>query len=69
VRLGAELAGATVGADPLGLIVFNQLRTGVSPRKINVGVATRRLLTNGFKEFFRDAGDTPLADCWTLAAE
>jgi hypothetical protein len=67
--LHRTLEAASQGSDPLGLDTFNRLRAGISPRKVNVGVATRRLLTNGFKEFFRDAGETSLADCWTLAVE
>lgn len=63
------LQTAEPGSDPLGLEIFNQLRTGISARKFNLGVATRRLLTNGFKEFFREAGEVPLASCWKEAAE
>ena len=55
--------------DPLGLEVFEKLRAGNNPRRINVGLATRRLLTNGFKEFFRDSGETALSDCWPLGAD
>ena len=57
------------GDDPLGLEVFERLRAGNNPRRINVGLATRRLLTNGFKEFFRESGEVALSDCWTLGAE
>lgn len=68
-RLKETLKEAQPGSDPLGLIVFDQLRSGIVPRKTNVGVATRRLLTNGFKEYFREAGELPLGQCWTLAVE
>lgn len=68
-KLLALLSDSDIGADPLGLEVFAKLRAGLNPRKINVGVATRKLLTNGFKEFFRESGDAPLADCWTMGAE
>lgn len=67
--LDRTLRSAPEGSDPLGLEEFAKLRSGFNPRKVNVGVATRRLLTNGFKEFFREAGDVPLAECWKLAAE
>ena len=63
------LAEAGEGDDPLGLEVFEQLRVGTNPRRINVGLATRRLLTNGFKEFFRESGETPLKQCWPIAAD
>lgn len=68
-RLGATLRDAPAGSDPLGLATFNNLRAGFIPRRVNVGVATRRLLTNGFKEYFRETGEVALSECWTLAAE
>lgn len=68
-QLAETLSNSLDGSDPLGLAVFNNLRSGFIPRKTNVGVATRRLLTNGFKEFFREAGEVPLQECWKFAAE
>lgn len=68
-KLAETLTAAPEGSDPLGLVDFNKLRSGFIPRKTNVGVATRRLLTNGFKEYFREAGEVPLQHCWKLAAE
>jgi len=68
-ELKRTLDSAPEASDPLGLEDFAKLRTGFIPRKVNVGLATRRLLTNGFKEFFREGGEVPLAACWTLAAE
>lgn len=67
--LHATLKVSASGDDPLGLEIFEKLRAGNNPRRVNVGLATRRLLTNGFKEFFRESGEMPLSDCWTLAAE
>ena len=57
------------GDDPLGLSVFEPLRAGNNPRKVNVGLATRRLIQNGFREYFRESGETPLAECWPIAAD
>lgn len=68
-RLATTLTAASDGTDPLGLVTFNSLRAGFIPRRVNVGVATRRLLTNGFKEYFREAGEVALSECWTLGAE
>lgn len=68
-KLQTVLQSANPGDDPLGMDNFVRMRSEINPRKINVGLATRRLITNGFKEYFRDAGDTSLAECWTLAAE
>ena len=74
VNLGLQalrqtLISASQGSDPLGLDTFIRLRAGENPRKVNVGVATRRLLTNAFKEYFREAGEVQLANCWNLAVE
>lgn len=68
-KLKETLENAEAGSDPLALAIFDQIRSGFIPRKTNVGVATRRLLANGFKEYFREEGDLPLGQCWTLAAE
>jgi hypothetical protein len=68
-QLVSQVASAGPGTDPLSLETFDRLRAGNNPRKVNVGIATRKLLTNGFKEFFRDAGETGLDKCWQLAAE
>ncbi|MBU6517601.1 hypothetical protein KOL70_06235 [Pantoea sp. B270] len=55
--------------DPLGLNVFNQVKIGLIYKKANMGFVTRKLIHTGFKEYFRDCGDTSLADCWPQAAE
>jgi len=68
-RLQQELAAAQDGQDPFALASLQAVLKGVNPSKSNVGFATRRLLTNGFKEYFRDEGVTPLASCWTRAAD
>lgn len=67
--LTAKLQQAGPGDDPLDLEVFDKIRLGNNPRRVNVGTATRRLLVNGFKEFFRDAGEGTFAQAWQLAAE
>lgn len=55
--------------DPLGITKYERIRGGINPRKSNVGFATRKLLLNGFKEFFRDDGDTEMSVCWELATD
>lgn len=68
-RLLETLRIAQSDDDPFGLEILHAIQGGFNPRKINIGLATRRLLTNGFKEYFRDEGATSLADCWKLASE
>ncbi|NER19817.1 MAG: hypothetical protein F6J96_03475 [Symploca sp. SIO1C2] len=55
--------------DPLDLETLQQIQKGVNPRKVNIGFATRKLLTTGFKEYFRDEGETSFADSWKRAAD
>lgn len=68
-NLVKSLKDAVEGGDVLGIETFEKIRGGNNPRRVNVGLATRRLLTNGFKEFFRESGEIQLSECWTLAAE
>lgn len=55
--------------DPFGLVSYERFRSEINPKKSNVGNATRKLLVNGFKEFFRDEGETPFAQCWEQAKD
>lgn len=64
-----HLASDPQEEDPLGMINYNTVKSGLNPRKINVGFATRKLINTGFKEFFREEGDVSLSDCWPLSAE
>lgn len=68
-KLEGKLKAANVGEDPMHLLTFSNLKKGANPRRSNVGVATRKLITNGFKEFFRESGDIELDQCWQLAAD
>ncbi|MEI8602314.1 hypothetical protein P4S55_16440 [Shewanella sp. PP-Sp27a-2] len=55
--------------DPLGLVKYEFYKSQINPKKSNVGHATRKLILNGFKEFFRDEGDTPFLLCWEQATD
>lgn len=55
--------------DPLGMVNFTKVRSGLNPRKTNIGFATRKLISTGFKEFFREEGAVSLSECWPLSAE
>jgi hypothetical protein len=55
--------------DPLGLIKYEFFKSQINPKKSNVGHATRKLILNGFKEYFRDEGDTPFLPCWEQATD
>lgn len=66
-KLFAEIENGNL--DPLGLNTFNQVKIGLIYKKANMGFVTRKLIHTGFKEYFRDCGDTSLAGCWPQAAE
>lgn len=54
--------------DPLHLEVFMKLKTGIDSKKYNVGNETRRLIMDGFREYFIDEGETSFDECWINAA-
>lgn len=62
------LASAGTGDDPLDLATAERLKKGFNSQRVNIGSATRKLLFNTFKEFFRESGDKPWHECW-LSAE
>ena len=55
--------------DPLGLTTLQSIINGFPVRKVNVGFATRKLLTSAFKEYFREEGEKPLSEFWASEAE
>jgi hypothetical protein len=68
-NLSASLGTANPGADPLNLATLQQIIDGFNARKVNVGFATRKLVTSSFKEFFRDEGERSLGEYWAAEAE
>lgn len=68
--LNRLLADAQSGQqdDVVGVRVFDTLRQGIEPSRVNVGVATREMVFNAFKEFIRGAGETPMGECWQIGA-
>lgn len=66
--LAAELAD-TNQHDPLGLDTYQTVASGIDSRKSNVGYATRRLIFNGFREFFRSRGEDALSEIWPREAD
>jgi hypothetical protein len=55
-------------ADIVALSTFEKLRQGIDSSKVNVGLATREMVYNAFKEYIRGAGDTPMHECWRVGA-
>jgi hypothetical protein len=67
--LKSTLRTSQVGEDPLGLETLEQVIKGFNTKRVNVGFATRKLLFNSFKEFFREAGEKPIAEVWLSEAD
>ncbi|MBZ0294248.1 MAG: hypothetical protein K8L99_16920 [Anaerolineae bacterium] len=56
------------GTDPLGLGTYQRVVENFPVRKINVGVATRKLIKNVFYEYFRSEGAGSLEELWRKEA-
>jgi hypothetical protein len=67
--LNELLKKSVAGEDPLGLAIYEKVKTGIDPKKDNVGFATRKLIVSTFKEFFREEGEKSLEECWALEAK
>ncbi len=67
-RLHDSLAAASPGDDILGYSEYLSVVQGFPSRKTNVGYATRRLMLNVFKEFFREKGDEKISTLWASEA-
>jgi hypothetical protein len=63
------LRGSAEGSDPMALSILQELIQGFNTRRVNVGFATRKLLFNALKEYFRDEGETSFQQCWVSEAE
>ncbi|MFN5169675.1 MAG: hypothetical protein ACK5DD_08625 [Cyclobacteriaceae bacterium] len=63
-----SLKKSKIGADPLALKTFSEIRKGINPKRVNVGFETRRILNSGWKEFFREEGAISFSDAWKRAA-
>lgn len=53
--------------DPLGILKFNEIRSGINPGKKNVGVATRELVFSAFQQYLFGQGNLSMDDCWVIA--
>jgi hypothetical protein len=57
------------GDDPLALETLQKLESGFNARKVSLGFAKRKLLTHGFKEYFREVGKESFVNCWLRGSE
>lgn len=56
------------GAAALALPTFEAVRQGIDSSTKNVGVATREMVFNAFKEYIRGAAETDMDECWRIGA-
>lgn len=54
--------------DPLSLAKFKEIKAGVDSGKVNVGFGTRKLIMDGFREFFMEEGGVSFEECWRSSA-
>lgn len=55
--------------DILGMLILDKIKDGLNPKLHNIGFATRKQISNTFKEFFREKGEVTFKECWSLALE
>lgn len=67
-KLYQQLSISEIGNDVLGYKDYLTVVQGLPARKTNIGYATRKYLSNVFKEFFREAGDKNISDIWATEA-
>lgn len=63
-----KLGQANFEDDVLDLKTLSDIREGISPKKYNVGIESRKIITNGFKEYFREEGELSFKECWKLGS-
>jgi hypothetical protein len=54
--------------DPIGVELFDSLRSGIDARRKNVGEATRGLIFRAFQEYIVGSGEKSMNECWQFAS-
>ena len=67
-RLIIELKHADSNKDPMYLGVFKEIKGGIDAKKVNVGNGTRKLIMDGFREYFMGEGEESFLECWKTSA-
>lgn len=55
------------GADILGIAQFEELRSGLDAKKVNIGAGTREMVFRAFQEYFLSAGSKSMTNCWIFS--
>jgi len=54
--------------DPLYLEEYKKIKEGIDSKKTNIGIGTRKLIMDGFREFFIGEGEESFLECWKSSA-
>jgi len=67
-KLISLLKSANSTGDPICMDEFKNIKSGIDSKKVNVGVGTRKLIMDGFREYFIGEGDESFLECWKTSA-
>ena len=68
-KLKKTLENTAEKEDILGLQQFKDIKGGIDSKKSNVGVALRKTIMDGFREYFMNEGDEAFIECLKIAAQ
>lgn len=68
-KLLKSLKGETAHNDIIDFKQFNDIKSGIDSKKSNVGVALRKTIMDGFREFFMNEGDESFIESLKIAAQ
>lgn len=68
-KLKKTLESTAEKEDILGLQQFKDIKGGIDSKKSNVGVALRKTIMDGFREYFMNEGDEAFIECLKIAAQ
>jgi hypothetical protein len=54
--------------DALGIEIYEEVTQAIDASKKNIGLAKKRILFEGFREFFMNKGEKPFFECWKTVA-
>lgn len=68
-KMIADLKATTsANSDPIFLGEFKEIKSGIDAKKVNIGNGTRKLIMDGFREYFMGEGEESFLDCWKTSA-
>lgn len=55
--------------DPIGIKTYQKITAGIPSAKKNIGIETKRIVHDAFREFFNSEGNKSMSDCWQFATQ